>query len=147
MNEKSSQAGLVERRADLMAELFLQELGPQFVTRPTADVGFDFLIGFANRKGGVNNIAIQLKATDRSPGNRIQLERRLFERSAHSNIPNLLLVVDVKENRLYYAWLTPDQRHSNASRISVPIEEITPATKAELRRQFETADVIVAAAG
>jgi hypothetical protein len=57
---------------------------------------------------------------------------------ARSNIPALLLVVDVKRNRVYYAWLTAEDSkgHREGPNISVPVTEVTDEVKAKLRRQL-----------
>ena len=46
MNNTRSQAEIVGRRAELLAELFLQDLGATFVSRPTDDSGIDFIVAF-----------------------------------------------------------------------------------------------------
>jgi len=130
-----------------MAELFLQELGPQFVSRPTTeDVGYDLLIGFLNKKGGINTFAVQVKSTERPPGTRFRVPRRTFDRVAHSNIPGLLLVADVKHNRMNYAWLTSGQLAGSVS-VSVPLIELNDETKDELQAELVAAHVGVATAG
>jgi len=63
MTESNSQSGLIGRRSELMAELFLQELNPKFLARPTEDFGFDFLVTFKNPKGGLNTYGVEVKGT------------------------------------------------------------------------------------
>ena len=130
-----------------MAELLLQEFEPQFVSRPTTqDVGYDLLAGFLNRKGGINTFAVEVKSTERSPGMRFQLLRSTFDRFAHSNIPGLLLVADVKHNRMYYGWLN-SKKWSGSVSVSIPLVELNDETKSQLHAQFAAADSNVAAAG
>lgn len=146
MSSNRTRSNLVDRRAELMAELFLQELGPQFLSRPTDDVGYDLLVGFLNTEGGINTFAVEVKSTER-PLTRIQLPRRAFDRIAKSNIPGLLLVADVKHNRMYYAWLN-HEGVSDSDAVSIPLAEINDESKRELQRQFESANGgAVAAAG
>ena len=129
-----------------MAELFLQELDPEFISRPTnEDVGYDLLVGFLNKKGGINTFALEVKATEQAPVGRFQVMRRTYNRFANSNIPGLLLVADVKQNRLYYGWLSEKAVVSTAN-VSVHLAELNNESKAELRRQF-AAESRVAAAG
>lgn len=130
-----------------MAELFLQDLGPRFVSRPTSqDVGYDLLVGFLNKIGGINTFAVEVKATERPPGTRLQFPRRSFDRFAHSNIPGLLLVADVKRNKLYYAWLTT-RAATGTTDVSLPLTELDDATTKALQAQLEAADVGASAAG
>ena len=144
MNSTSSHSSLVARRGELMAELFLQGMEPQFLSRPTSpEVGYDLLVGFANERGGINTFAVEVKATERMPGKRFPLARAVFERFASSNIPGLLLVVDAKENRIHYAWLTPNLSMGGAT-VSVPLVEINNSTERELRKQFASANAGIA---
>jgi hypothetical protein len=145
MSTQRSRSHLVARRAELMAELFLVDLGPQFLSRPTDDLGYDLLVGFLNTEGGINTFAVEVKSTER-PLTRFQLPRRSLERVVKSNIPGLLLVADVKQNRMYYAWLSDDGNGDDQS-VSIPLTEVTEATQAELQRQLESPSARVAAAG
>lgn len=130
-----AKAEMLGRRGELLAELFLQELGAEFVARPTADLGYDFFVGFNNSDGGVNMAAVEVKATDRPVHSRYPVQKRLFRRLANSNIPVLLLVVNVKENRLFYALpaaytLGEDE---GATTVSIPLTAVEETTKHELR--------------
>ena len=128
-----------------MAELLLQELGPQFISRPTEDVGYDLLVGFENKKGGINTFAVELKSTARPPGTRFQLLGRAVDRFAHSNIPGLLLVADVKQNRMYYAWLNQGKAPGSAH-VSIPIIEVNETTRKDLESHLKSIEHCVAAA-
>jgi len=108
-----------------MAELFLQDMEPQFVSRPTtSDAGYDFLVGFSNKKGGINTFAVEVKATEQHALPKYPLSKRVFERLSHSNIPSLLLVADVKQNRMYYAWLDSRTVTETTNTVSIPIIEL-----------------------
>jgi hypothetical protein len=148
MSLQSSQPSVASRRAELLAELFLQEFKPVFISRPTSqDLGYDLLIGFKNEKAGINTFAVEVKSTDRAPASRFPIPRTTFNRIAHSNVPGLLLVADVKRSQLYYAWLKSTERHGHTSTVSISLVEINEETKAELKRQFHRVDTAVAAAG
>jgi hypothetical protein len=142
-----SHSNLVGRRAELMAELFLQELDAAFVSRPTQDFGYDLLVGFPNERAGINTFAVEVKATTKPVGSRISIPRRAFDRIAHSNVPGFLLVADVKQNKLYYAWLKSNEANSRGGSVSIPLVEINQKTREELRRQFHRANGGAAVAG
>lgn len=130
---------MVGRRGELMAELFLQDLNPSFVAKPTSDFGYDFYLGFQNPNGGINNYAVQVKATSNPVPPQFPLNTKLFKLLTHSNIPGLLIVADVKQNKLFYAWLTPekgnaDQEGKNIVRI--PVTEVNDSVKEELRKKL-----------
>ena len=55
MNNTQTNKQVISRRGELLAELFLQDLHPSFVAKPTADFGYDFFVGFPNTHGGINN--------------------------------------------------------------------------------------------
>jgi hypothetical protein len=138
MKNMNSNAQMIGRRGELIAELFLQDIGAEFIARPQADLGYDFFVGFQNSKGGTNTIAVQVKATGQPLMRHFEMDKRSFDRLAHSNLPILLLVTDVKQNRLSYAWITPDivtgKRSSGSVRIA--ITEVDDSSKNELRRQL-----------
>ncbi len=137
MTIKQSKAYMLGRRGELIVELFLQDLGPPFVAKPTTDFGYDFFVGFSNVDGGINNYAVQVKATERPVPSRFPIQTTLYERLAHSNIPALLIVVDVKQNRLFYAWLTPEcERRRGVHTIMIPVKEVDDIVKEELRKQL-----------
>ena len=150
MTTHEAPSGLVARRGELMVELFLQDLRPSFLSRPTSpNLGYDLLVGFKNARGGINTFAVEVRATERPPRGRFRLPRRAFDRLALSNVPALLLVVDVKHNRLYHAWLTPDGTAGgdDPQKVPVPLTELDAPAMAELHRQFKAADASVRVAG
>jgi hypothetical protein len=75
-----TKAELLRRRGELLAELFLQEMGAEFVARPTTDLGYDFFVGFNNSDGGVNVAAVEVIATDRPVHSHYRVQKRLYRR-------------------------------------------------------------------
>jgi hypothetical protein len=134
MRTKRSTSSEIGHRAELIAQLFLQDLKPSYLVEPTEDFGYDLLMGVPNAHGGINNFAVQIKATEEPVPPRFPIQTKLYVHSAYSNVPVLLLVVDVKQNRLYYAWLTPGLEKTGDSRkVAVPVTEINDEVKEELR--------------
>ena len=139
MTIKNSQAYMIGRRGELIAELFLQDLNPSFVAKPTSDFGYDFYLGFQNANGGINNYAVQVKATSRPVPSRFPINTKLYKLLTHSNIPALLIVVDVKQNKLFYAWLTPgltEDGQETQTTIRIPVTEVNESVKEELRKKL-----------
>jgi len=139
MTIKNSQGYMIGRRGELIAELFLQDLNPSFVAKPTSDFGYDFFIGFQNANGGINNFAVQVKATSRPVPSRFPINAKLYKLLAHSNIPALLLVVDVKQNKLFYAWLSPGitkSGHEAKKTMRIPVIEVNDLVREELRQKL-----------
>ena len=138
MSAKTSDLQMVARRGELIAELFLQDLEPHYIAKASQDLGCDFFVGFLNSEGGINTFGVQVKATERKVTNRFSVGKKVYEQLAYSNIPMLLLVVDVKLNRLFYAWITRDDenvRHT-ADAVSVPVTQVGDTDKESLRKQF-----------
>ena len=108
-----------------MAEPFLQELGPTFISRPaTEDIGYDLLVGFLNKRGGINTFAVKVNIYQTSAEHAISAPADCtLDRFAHSNIPGLLLVADVKQNRMYHAWLTSRDLTGSGS-VSIPLSGV-----------------------
>ena len=138
MSEPNSRAALIARRGELMAELFLQDLNPEFVAQQTGDFGYDFLVGFKNPRGGINTLGVMVKATERPVPSRFSLHRCSYDHLMNSNIPGVLLVVDVKQNRLFHWWGRPidsTERRGNVL-VTVPVTEIDDKAKDELRKRL-----------
>jgi len=144
MSESKSRSLYVERRGELLTELFLQDLNPEFVARATGDVGYDFLVGVRNSRGGVNNISVVVRTTERLVQNRFSLRREQYKRFAYSNIPVLLIVVDVKHNRFFYSWISSKDAVASKDAVvafeskvvMIRLTEVDDSTKEELREQL-----------
>jgi hypothetical protein len=148
MSTSTNQSNLVGRRAELIAELFLQDLDPKFISRPTSpEIGYDLLVGFHNDKGGTNTFAIQVKSTEQSSPSRYVINRNVFNRMIHSNVPTLLLVADVKQNSLCYAWLKSSNGIKGQRTVSVQLTPVNVVSKKELYKQLTRSNHAVAAAG
>jgi hypothetical protein len=133
----NEQSELIARRGELLAELFLQELNPFFVARNTAqDFGIDFFVGFRNPRGGINLVAIEVKVTERPVKGSFWLQRRVHEILANSNIPGLLLVIDVKENRYFYAQLGRVGTDVQGDFVAIELSEVDRSTRGALADRF-----------
>ncbi|HEX8673746.1 MAG TPA: DUF4365 domain-containing protein [Longimicrobium sp.] len=133
MSEVSSRMQVVARRGELLAEFFLEDFAPALLARPSADLGFDYLMGLPNSEGGMNLAGVQVKATDRPVPSRMPVSREMYDRMAHSNVPVLLLVVDVKRNLLYYADSDARVDDGGTDRVVVQLTEVDESVKQELR--------------
>jgi hypothetical protein len=134
----TSHAEFVGRRGELTAELFLQELQPKLLARPTSDFGYDFLVSFANSKGGLNTFAVAVKGTERTVSSSFALDKGEYRRLVNSNLPGFLLVVDVKQNKLFYAL--PKQGGADglngSGKVNIALTEVNAQAKDSLRRQL-----------
>ncbi len=130
MNEKPT-AEIIAYRAELLAELFLQELNPSFITKPTANLGFDFFIGIQNSNGGINNYLVEVKAAEQELESYYTMQTSQYKRLAYSNIPALLLVIDVKRNNLHYALLPLHESEikNEFHQMRIPMTKVTDNEK------------------
>jgi hypothetical protein len=119
----------VQRRSELMAELFLQQLGAVARVPPTQDLGYDLLVTVKNKKGGANTFGVQVKGTESDVQSSGLVENALSKTLTHSNIPGFFLIADVKRNKLFYGW--PDR----ASR-EVTFHEVDDRRSKELRKRL-----------
>ncbi len=94
------------RRAELLAEAFLDELKPaRLVKAESQNLDFDFVVAFKNPKGGLKYCAIEVKQTDNPVrGNFHFMTGRRFVDAKKSNMPTIVLVADTKRNDLYYGF-------------------------------------------
>lgn len=138
MSSAKSHAEMVARRAELLVELFLQDLGATFVSDPRTDTGYDFIVSFPNREGGKNFSAVEVKATERPVRDFYPLDAKWYERLTRSNIPSLLMVVDTKHNRLYHSWPGEGEIKvdADAARVRVPVLPIDDSMKAQIRKRL-----------
>jgi hypothetical protein len=142
MNSTKSQAEIVARRAELLVELFLQDIGATFVSDPRTDTGYDFIVAFPNGEGGTNFSAVEVKATERPIHDSYPLDAKWYKRLTHSNIPSLLMIVDAKQNLLYHAWPGQDDIKVNANirKVRVPVLPIDDAVKEQIRERLASGD-------
>lgn len=140
MTETRSSAAFLGRRGELLAEIFLQGLEPTFLNRPTHDVGYDFFVGFKNSEGGLNTYGVEVKATERAVSSSFVITTHTYRRLISSNFPGLLLVVQVKQNVLFYALPQSDCNVISGNKtVTVPVTEINEKTILSLRKRLTKA--------
>jgi len=102
------------------------------------DYGYDFLVSFENDQGGINTVGVVVKATEQSVPPQYPLARNVFNRLVHSNVPGLLLVVNVKQNKIYYWWPKhiDGPERSAARSVSIPVTEADERIKKDLRKRL-----------
>lgn len=131
---------LLHRRAEMIATLFLQDLKPEMLLHATPPNRFgDYFAGFRTKNRRHVTIMIEIKATENPVTGPFR-----FYGSANSNIPVLIMVVDVKANEIYFNWLSKAKTVSGShpsgrttSTLSVPLRKATETTKKELLAEIE----------
>jgi Holliday junction resolvase-like predicted endonuclease len=106
--EKRTKAWYVGERAELLARLFLQDLGAAVwaTVQDEKNGPFDAIATFFTDDEKTRITAIEVKATEQPVGEEFHFQASLKSIRAlqHSNVPVLFLVVDVKHNQVYYGW-------------------------------------------
>lgn len=97
---------LIMRRAELLAEVCLLDLAPSFMAKSTSvdNFEYDFLIGFQNKNGGNNMLAVAVQAIEHPIQEKYKIKIEKYQSFIYSNIPTLLLVIDVINNVTYQAF-------------------------------------------
>lgn len=130
---------LVGRRGELMAELFLDDLRPAFVARASADMGrdagYDYLVGFPNAAGGINTYAVVVKAAEETRPT-VTVSREVYDQLRNSNLPTLLLAIDVKHNTLSYAWPGDDPVGGRRAAATLHVTVADETAKRTLRHRL-----------
>lgn len=93
------------------------------------------MVGFRNKRGGINTFAVEVKATEKPPVGGYRLGRSLFDRLVGSNVPVLLVVADVKRSELYYGWLGATETSVGQS-VTVSVTKLDDKAKLKLRKEF-----------
>lgn len=123
-----------------MAELLLEELEPEAIVRPRPDLGLDFLVSFRNSRGGINSFGVEVRSTSQDVQLSFGIDRKIYDRLTHSNTQILLLIANVKQNKLYFAWVDKRRLHSGAATVMIPVAPINDRTKIELLRKLKASD-------
>jgi hypothetical protein len=99
---KNQKTWYVGERGELLAQMFLTDLGPISVSR--GDGIFDYTVTFAAPNGTLRLIAVEVKATEKPIEDKYSFNADVIRRLSSINVPVLILVVNVKSNAIYYTW-------------------------------------------
>ncbi len=133
---------IIQRRGELIAELFLEEFNPKQLSKPDFNAGYDYLVGFSNIGGGINLYPVLVKSTDKpldpdQPSFPVSIEE--FNRLAKSNFRAFILVIDVKRNKIYQSWISFDNQVDIAGDvIDFPVQEVDEGLRKRLQKEFPT---------
>jgi hypothetical protein len=118
MEKRAKRSNVVQRRAELLANLFLEDLGASvWAMSGPENVGpFDRFVAFLTNGPKLRVAGIKVRATQLPVGKEYRFRAGLETIRAlqHSNVPVLFLVVDVKRNEIFCGW-AKDVRYESAS--------------------------------
>lgn len=132
---------LLARRAELLAEMFLNDLGARVTEAPSGAV--DYLAFFESSDEAFQVVAVEVKARETPIPAEFPIEGAKLAQVAKLNIPTLLLVVDIKQNKFGFAWLDEFARTHprRAGTVKVPIQDAEQSREQIRERILSTAAV------
>jgi hypothetical protein len=155
MSEKKRKTWYVGDRAELLAQIFLEDLNPISVSRDVAwpmprgseQINlFDYTVTFAAPNGTLRLIAVEVKATERPIKDNHAFKADVIRKLASINVPVLILVVNVKNNAIYYAWartaaeVLPED--ADTTTIHVPVKRADEHKEELLQEILGTANAV-----
>ena len=107
---------LKRKRANLLVQLLLQDLGASIWTAQDGIGPFDSIAIFRTKDKKLRLGAIVVKATEETPAQEFRFQEKLDSVCAmhHSNVPVFIFVVDVKASDIFYG-LASDIRAGGSS--------------------------------
>lgn len=142
--KKNTTSYIVARRGELLAEQFLLELEPKQVSSlQNQDIGFDYIVFFTKADGSTSTVAVEVKSTEKEIiGGRYSLPTSSIEKLLNSNLPVLIIVVNVKSNEIYFNWIRDsiptDYKKTLEQRwmYTVKLRKATPTEVEKLKKEI-----------
>lgn len=135
----------IEQRATILAEFFLRDLNPKFLAQASFQGSvWEYMAAFQGKEGKLINIAVEVKSTEAPissehifPGPVNWMDR------VNSNLPILVLVVDVKTNSLAWNWASKatvikDPSDPGRALIRLPVIKNSRQTAETLMMEIES---------
>jgi hypothetical protein len=120
------------RRAELLAELFLQDLRPSALEKTSEASDFDYLVSIRSQQT-TNLFAVEVRAWQDQPRKTYTMKYSRFRRLALLSTPCMLLIADTQNSDLYYSWVTTlSVTHDKIDKKRIPVVRITPSTRNEI---------------
>lgn len=145
MTEKKPNPWYVAQRGELLAESFLLGLEPnELRIMKDSDMGFDYVAFFSKADSAPVLIGVEAKATEREVKGRYPFQLEHLKRLQNSNIPILIVVLDVKRNEIYFNWAqdaipAKDKKSSDARSVfKLDLRKATPEEVEKLKREIIT---------
>jgi hypothetical protein len=136
----------VTKRGELLTKEFLFEIEPDdlIYTGDHAEHLFDYMALFLKPDGSPVTIAIAVKATEEEIQGIYPFKVSDLKKFKNSNIPVLILAIDVKRNQFFFNWaeksIIPEQTNSLNSEqfVSVTLRQGTPEEIQKLKQEIMT---------
>jgi hypothetical protein len=144
MTTKTKEPWYITKRGQLLSQEFLFELAPKqaIYTGDEPDHLFDYMALFPKSDGSLVTIAIAVTATEEEIQGAYPFKVSDLEKFKNSNIPVLILVIDVKRNKFFLSWaknaIVPEEKNSlNLEQfVSVTLRQGTPEEMQKLKQEI-----------
>ena len=144
MITKTKVTWYIGKRGVLLAKQFLLELEPQDIIYlgDSLSHSFDYMALFLKSDGSLLTIGIEVKATEKQIKNVYDFQLSAIKKLKQSNIPVLIVVIDVKRNLFFFNWVkkvvaSEEIDSSNLKQfVSVPLRQGTPEEIQNLKQQI-----------
>jgi hypothetical protein len=134
----SSNAEIRARRGEILAQMFLGELGAVTLHEPVKTL--DFLGIFPGKAGGQVVMAVEIKTRDTEIGDTFPVTDSMRRVAEVSNVPLLLMVIDVRRNTFRFGWLDEFVRASPRGPAKLPLLKQSQLPS-EIQRRLPNAEV------
>jgi hypothetical protein len=146
MTTKTKEPWYITKRGQLLSQEFLFELAPKqaIYTGDEPDHLFDYMALFPKSDGSLVTIAIAVTATEEEIEGVYPFKVSDLEKFKNSNIPVLILVIDVKRNKFFLNWaensIASEEKDSlNLEQfVSIPLRQGTPEEIQKLKQEIMT---------
>lgn len=143
MIEQTNKTWYVARRGELLAEQFLLDLAPSYLSAvQSQDLGIDYMAFVQKADGTPVVIGVEVKTTQHDIKGRYSLPSSQVRHLLNMNVPVLILVVDVKDNNIYFNWvkeaLSEEQKASldKTSSCNIQLRMSTADEREKLRQEI-----------
>lgn len=143
MTTKTKEPWYITRRGELLAQEFLFELAPKqaIYTGDDPEHEVDYMALFSKPNGGLVMIAITVKATEEEIKGFYPFKVSELEMFKKSNIPVLMLVIDVKRNQYFLNWannviIKESANAGSEKSVSVLLRHGTPEVIQQLKQEI-----------
>ena len=144
MMTKTEVPWYITKRGELLTKQLLFELAPDdlIYTGDHAEPLFNYMALLLKPDGSPVTIAIAVKATEEEIQGIYPFKVSDLEKFKNSNIPVLILVIDVKRNQLFFNWakksIVPEQENSLTLEqfVSISLHQSTPEEIKKLKQEI-----------
>ena len=144
MTTKLKEPWYITRRGELLSQELLFQLAPKqaIYTGDDDDSDVDYIALFAKADSGLITIAMTVKPTEEEIKGVYPVKVSELNKLKNSNIPVLILVIDVKRNQYFFNWVSELAQFNESDTlnidqfITIPLRHGTAAEIQKLKQEI-----------